>query len=251
MRLLVRRIFYFETRKGEKMKKVILLAVLSLMVALLFSCGEKTEEPLYIVKQTYTDGSGTTTFTYSYNADYKIIRQEVDAGGEASTVSEYGYDENGYQNYQKVVANSGLVQEIFMTNDSYGRVIKRKIVTNYNGKVTEVRSTLEYIDSNGSYVETSSSGAVNTFTFDEHGNLLSTKSEGLTEQTVTYENKYEDGLLKETTLTTVTKTRTTVQTIKYEYDKHGNNIKSTLYDEQGSVKVTETFEYSKNPEIIK
>ena len=233
------------------MKKVILLTLLSLTVALLFSWGGKNDEPLYLVKQTYTDRSGTITTKYLYNDDYKVIKQQADAGGEASTESEYGYDENGYQNYQKVVAKSGLVQEFFMTNDSQGRVVARRIVTNYNGKVTETTSSLEYIDDNGSYVETSSSGAVNTFTFDEHGNFLSIVSSGLSEQTVTYDNKYENDLLIEAKMTTATKNKTVKQSVKYEYDRHGNKIKSEVFDENGNVTVTETFEYSSKPKIVK
>ena len=234
------------------MKKSIFFVLIALVSLLAFaSCGKRADGELYLVKQTYTDKSTAMTVEYFYNEEYKIIKQVSDTGKDSSTVSEYGYDENGYQNYQKVVAESGLVQEVFMENDSEGRVIERKLVTNYNGNVTETLTKIEYVDSNGSYVETSTSGMVTTYTLDEHGNFTSIKSEGLSEQTATYENKYENGLLIESTLTTVTKTKTTKQTIKYEYDDHGNKIKSEIFNEQGDVTVTETFEYSSKPEIIK
>ena len=111
--------------------------------------------------------------------------------------------------------------------------------------------TFEYIDENGSYIQTSSSGITTTCTFDEHGNFLSIVSSGLSEQTVTYDNKYENGLLIEAKMTTATKGRTVTQTVKYEYDRQGNKIKSEVFDENGNVTVTETFEYSSKPEIVK
>ena len=234
------------------MKKIATLTLISIILSsLLFSCDTGKKNEFYLVKQTYTDKGGTLTVEYFYNDDYKIIKQVSDTGKDSSTVSEYGYDENGYQNYQKGVSESGLIQEVFMTNDSEGRVTEQKIVSNYNGSTTETVSTIEYIDDNGSYIQTSTSGVITTITLDEHGNFISIKTTGVTEQTATYENIYEDGLLTEAHITTVTKAKTTNKTVKYEYDKHGNKIKSEIFDEHGNVTVTETFEYSSNPEIIK
>ena len=232
-------------------KTAILFFLVMICSCLLFSCGKGKSDTLYLVKQTRTDQNGTMTVTFYYNSDYKIAKQAVDTGKDDSTVSEYGYDENGYQNYQKVTASSGMLQEIFMKNDSDGRMLELKTVTTYNGKVTESKATYEYIDENGSYIQTSPQGAVNTFMMDEQGNLLSTKTSSLGETSVTYDNKYEGELLKEAIITTVTKTKTTIQTIKYEYDSHGNKVKSTIYDEDGNVKVTETFEYSNEVEFVK
>lgn len=234
------------------MKKVVLLTLLTIFLsAFLFSCETGAEDKLYIVKQTYTDKSTDMTVEYFYNEEYKIAKQVTDTGTESSTVSEYGYDENGYQNYQKIVADSGLVQELVIKNDSEGRAIENKLTTNYNGNVTETTATIEYIDENGSYIQTSTQGVTTTFILDNYGNFLSIVSAGLAEQTVTYENEYEGDLLMSAKITTVTKNKTTVQTEKYEYDKQGNKIKYEVFDENGNVTVTVTFEYSKNPEIIK
>ena len=234
------------------MKKVVGLTILAVILSsLLFSCGSNEEANLFLVRQTYTDKSGTMTVSYFYNEEYKIVKQVTDTGTESSTVSEYGYDENGYQNYQKIVADSGLVQELVINNDSEGRAIENKLTTNYNGNVTETTATIEYIDENGSYIQTSAQGVTTTFILDNYGNFLSIVSAGPAEQTVTYENEYEGDLLMNAKITTVTKNKTTVQTAKYEYDKQGNKIKSEIFDENGNVTVTETFEYSKNPEIIK
>ena len=234
------------------MKKVVGLTILAIILSsLLFSCGTNEEANLFLVRQTYTDKSGTMTVSYYYNEEYKIVKQVTDTGTESSTVSEYGYDENGYQNYQKIVADSGLVQELVIKNDSEGRAIENKLTTNYNGSVTETTATIEYIDENGSYIQTSAQGVTTTFILDNYGNFLSIVSAGPAEQTVTYENEYEGDLLMSAKITTVTKNKTTVQTAKYEYDKQGNKIKSEIFDENGNITVTETFEYSKNPEIIK
>lgn len=234
------------------MKKVVGLTILAVILSsLLFSCGSNEEANLFLVRQTYTDKSGTMTVSYFYNEEYKIAKQVTDTGTESSTVSEYGYDENGYQNYQKIVADSGLVQELVIKNDSEGRAIENKLTTNYNGNVTETTATIEYIDENGSYIQTSTQGVTTTFILDNYGNFLSIVSSGPAEQTVTYENEYEGDLLMSAKITTVTKNKTTVQTAKYDYDKQGNKIKSEIFDENGNITVTETFEYSKNPEIIK
>ena len=250
MRLLVRRIFYY--KKEKAMKKVAQLTILAIVLStLFFSCRTEENADFYLVKQTYTDKSGTTTVSYLYNEEYKIIKQVTDTGKDSSTVSEYEYDENGYQNYQKIVANSGLIQELFTKNDSEGRAIENKLITNYNGNITEATTTIEYIDENGSYIQTSSQGVVITFTFDDYGNYLSIVSSGAAEQTITYENKYEGGFLMNARITTVTKNKTVVQTAKYAYDKQGNKVKSEIFDENGNVTVTETFEYSNTPEIIK
>ena len=234
------------------MKKVVLLTLLTIFLsAFLFSCETGAKDEFYLVKQTYTDKSGTMTVTYYYNEEHKIVKQVTDTGKESSTVSEYGYDDNGYQNYQKVVADSGLIQELFIKNDSQGRAIENKLTTNYNGIITENIATIEYIDENGSYTQTSTQGVVTTFTLDNYGNFLTIVSSGPTEQTITYENEYDGDLLMNATITTVTKNKTVVQTAKYEYDKYGNKIKSEIFDDQGKVTVTETFEYSKSPQIIK
>ena len=234
------------------MKKVVGLTILAIILSsLLFSCGTNEEANLFLVRQTYTDKSGTMTVSYFYNEEYKIVKQVTDTGTESSTVSEYGYDANGYQNYQKIVADSGLVQELVIKNDSEGRAIENKLTTNYNGNITEITATIEYIDENGSYIQTSAQGVTTTFILDNYGNFLSIVSAGPAEQTVTYENEYEGDLLMSAKITTVTKNKTTVQTAKYEYDKQGNKIKSEIFDENGNITVTETFEYSMNPEIIK
>ena len=233
------------------MRKITLMLFTIIIMAMLFSCSNNESEELFLVRQTYTDKSGTTTTTYYYNDEYKIIKQVTDTGKDSSTVSEYGYDENDYQNYQKVTANSGLIQEIFLKNDSNGRVIERKIINNYKGNVTETVTTVEYIDENGSYKETSTSGVVTTWLLDEKGNYTDIISTGQSAQTVKYKNRYERGLLMEAEITTTRGTKTTKQTVKYEYDSLGNKIKSEVYDESGTVTVTETFEYSNKPEMVK
>ena len=54
------------------------------------------------------------------------------------------------------------------------------------------------------------------------------------------------------TITTMTVgTKTTVTTMKYEYDGQGNKIKETSYDTDGNVTYTQTFEYSSKVEFVK
>ena len=226
------------------MKKVIsVLLITVLCSAFLFSCGN-TEDTgkIYLVKQTLTEKSGTTTTEFIYNDNYQVVKHKTTAGGISDTESELGYDENGYQNYQKAISKSGLVNEIFITNDANGRQLEMRIVQTYNGKETETITTYEYTDENGSRIETATSGTVTTVTNDEHGNAIAhSNNRG---QSATYENKYEGELLIETKTTMTVGTNTIVTTTKYEYDGLGNKIKETSYDSSGNVISTQTFEYS-------
>ena len=226
------------------MKKIIsMLLITVLCCAFLFSCGN-TEDTgkLYLVKQTLTEKSGTTTTEFIYNDNYQVVKHKTTAGGISDTESELGYDENGYQNYQKAISKSGLVNEIFITNDANGRQLEMRIVQTYNGKETETIITYEYTDENGSRIETATSGTVTTVTNDEHGNAI-TRSNNKGQSSM-YENKYEGELLIETKSTMTVGTNTIVTTTKYEYDSQGNKIKETNYDSNGTVISTQTFEYS-------
>ena len=226
------------------MKKIIsVLLITVLCCAFLFSCGN-TEDTgkIYLVKQTLTENSGTTTTEFIYNDNYQVAKHKTTAGGISDTESELGYDENGYQNYQKAISKSGLVNEIFITNDANGRQLEMRIVQTYNGKETETIITYEYTDENGSRIETATSGTVTTVTNDEHGNAI-TRSNNRGQSAI-YENKYEGELLIETKATMTMGTNTIVTTTKYEYDSQGNKIKETNYDSNGTVISTQTFEYS-------
>lgn len=232
------------------MKKIIsVLLITVLCCAFLFSCGN-TEDTgkIYLVKQTLTEKSGTTTTEFIYNDNYQVVKHKTTAGGISDTESELGYDENGYQNYQKAISKSGLVNEIFITNDANGRQLEMRIVQTYNGKETETIITYEYTDENGSRIETATSGTVTTVTNDEHGNAI-TRSNNRG-QSSTYENKYEGELLIETKATMTMGTNTIVTTTKYEYDSQGNKVKETNYDSNGTVISTQTFEYSSKVTFI-
>lgn len=226
------------------MKKVLFAIFITIICCtFLFSCGENgNADKLYLVKQTLTEKSGTTTTEFIYNDKYQVVKHKTTAGGISDTDSELGYDENGYQNYQKAISKSGLINEIFITNDANGRPLEMRIVQTYNGKETETIITYEYTDGNGSCIETATSGTVTTVTKDEHGNAI-TRSNNRGQST-TYENKYEGELLIETKNTMTVGTSTMVTTTKYEYDSLGNKIKETNYDSSGNVISTQTYEYS-------
>ena len=223
------------------MKKIFFLVLTAVLCcAFLFSC-ENTEK-LHLVKQTMTDGSMTVTTEFIYSRDFRIVRQKTTANGVANTYSELGYDENGYQNYQKDILPGGSVTETFITNDQKGRRTEVRSVETYNGKERETVISYEYTDKNCSYVETSSSGTVTTVTNDGHGNPLThSNNKGLA---VTFENKYDNDRLIETKNTFTVGTLTTVTITKYEYDIHGNKIKETNYDSAGTVISTQTYEYA-------
>ncbi|MBE6635309.1 MAG: hypothetical protein E7617_03830 [Ruminococcaceae bacterium] len=226
------------------MKKIISLTLITVICCtFLFSCG-KTEDAakLYLVKQTMADKTGTVTVEFIYNQDYQVVKNKTTSGGISDTESDIGYDENGYQNYQKNISKSGLVSEIFITNDANGRILEMRTVSIYNGKETETIITYEYTDENGSRIETATSGTVTTVTNDEHGNAIArSNNRG---QSSMYENKYEGELLIETKATMTVGTNTIVTTTKYDYDSQGNKVKETNYDSNGTVISTQTFEYS-------
>ena len=112
----------------KKIISVILITMLS--CAFLCSCGN-TEDigKLYLVKQTMTDKTGTVTVEFIYNQDYQVVKNKTTSGGISDTESDIGYDENGYQNYQKNVSKSGLVSEVFITNDVNGRMEEIRTVS--------------------------------------------------------------------------------------------------------------------------
>ena len=226
------------------MKKIIsVLLIAVICCTFLFSCGNTEDtDKLYLVKQTMTEKSGTVTTEFIYNDNYQVVKQKTTAGGISDTDSELGYDENGYQNYQKNISKSGLVSEIFIKNDANGRWLEMRSVSIYNGKETEIIITYEYTDEYGSYIQTSTSGVTTTVTKDEHGNdIARSNNKG---QSSTHENKYNGDLLVETITTMTVGTKTTVTTMKYEYDGQGNKIKGTSYDTDGNVTYTQAFEYS-------
>ena len=232
------------------MKKIVSLVLITVICCtFLFACknAEDTGE-LYLIKNTLTEKSGTTTTEFLYNEDYQIVKQKTTAGGISNTDSDLGYDENGYQNYQKNVSKSGLVSEIFIKNDANGRWLEMKIVQTYNGKKTETITTYEYTDENGSRTETSTSGTVTTVTNDEYGNAI-TRSNNRGQST-TYENKYEGEFLIETKNTMTVGTNTIVTITKYEYDSQGNKVKETSYDSSGNVISTLTYEYSSKVKFV-
>ena len=195
------------------------------------------------------DKTGTTTVEFLYNQDYQVVKHKTTAGGISDTESDIGYDENGFQNYQKNVSKSGLVSEIFFTNDANGRNLEMRTVQTYNGTETEIIITYEYTDEYGSYIQTSTSGVTTTVTKDEHGNdIARSNNRG---QSSTHENKYSGELLVETITTMTVGTKTTVTTMKYEYDGQGNKIKETSYDTDNNVTYTQTYEYSSKVEFVK
>ena len=226
------------------MKRIISSILITMICCtFLFSCGN-TEDTgkLYLVEQTMTDKTGTYTVKHYYNEQYQIVKQENITSDESDTESELRYDENGYQNYQKNISKSGLVSEIFITNDANGRILEMRTVSIYNGKETEIIITYEYTDEYGSYIQTSTSGVTTTVTKDEHGNdIARSNNKG---QSSTHENKYNGDLLVETITTMTVGTKTTVTTMKYEYDGQGNKIKETSYDTDNNVTYTQTYEYS-------
>ena len=232
----------------KKILSTLLIAVIC--CTFLFSCGNTEDtDKLYLVKQTMTEKSGTVTTEFIYNDNYQVVKQKTTAGGISDTDSELGYDENGYQNYQKNISKSGLVSEIFIKNDANGRWLEMRSVSIYNGKETEIIITYEYTDEYGSYIQTSTSGVTTTVTKDEHGNdIARSNNKG---QSSTHENKYSGELLVETITTMTVGTKATVTTMKYEYDGQGNKIKETSYDTDGNVTYTQTFEYSSKVEFVK
>lgn len=232
------------------MKKIFFLVfITALCCAFLFSCKNTTDtEKLYLIKQTMSDKSVTVTTEFIYNQDYRVVKHKTNANGVSNTYAEIGYDENGYQNYQKDVSISGFVTETFITNDASGRIIEARMVSNYNGNETETIISYEYTDKNGSYVQTSTSGTVTTVIKDKHGNTI-TQSDNKG-QLITYENKYDKERLIETKNTLTVGTHTIVTITKYEYDIQGNKTKETNYDSDGTVISTQVYEYSSNVVFI-
>ena len=233
------------------MKKIASLAMIFLVgLSLLFACNDVDNNKLYLVKQIMTDKSGMITCEYYYDENYMVRERRTSTGDISDTIEEIEYDENGYQNYQKATSKSGLVQEIYMTNDNEGRILEERFVTTYNGSVTENYLTYEYIDENDSYIRTShSSDIILTVTNDKYGNV--TKQEYNIGQSVTYENKYEDNLLIEVTVTRTTSSLISTSVIKYEYDNLGNKTKEITYDQYGNISITQEYIYSSQVEFVK
>ena len=199
-----------------------------------------------LAKQTMVQNGNTTVTTFAYNDSGRQISYETSANGVINSTVELGYDANGYKNYEKSTAASGVITEFFLTNDDQGRIVSQRTVTTFKGNSSESVSEFEYTDEHGSFVQTFVSGASKgntvTVTKDEHGNELTHITSNGT--SMRYENKYEGTLLVEKITTRSTSLGTAVTKTVYEYDDNGNNVKTTSYDELGNVSLTYLYEYT-------
>lgn len=227
------------------MKKVLLFALCLILVLGCVGCGADTPEWL-LTKSTMVENGNTTVATYTYDGDGKLSSYEIRVNDVLNTQNEVEYDENGYKSYEKATLASGLVVEMFFTNDTRGRVTEQRTVSSHVGSIYESVSRFEYTDTYGSYVQTvvSGPGKGNTVTVtkDEKGNELThAESAGLF---IRYENTYDGEVLTERTgVYTRSGGSCTVRTV-YEYDEHGNNVCTTSYDADGKVTLAQTYEYS-------
>lgn len=234
------------------MKKwLCLLLCVCMVLFVLVSCGTK-DEKVYLVEQIFTNKNETIKTTYFYDNEYMVVRMETASGEESDTVSELGYDANGYQNYQKTVAQSGMVQEVFRTNDDLGRVVEQRELVTYKNTANETISKYEYTDSNGSFVQTyvegSNKGRTVTVLCDEKGNEISRKDS--LGQSAIYNNEY-DGvyLIKRESIVKFGSSSITTLT-KYQYDEKGNLIKESNYDDNGNLISTQEYVYSSKISLV-
>ena len=234
------------------MKKwLCILLCVGMVLSALVSCGTK-DEKVYLVEQIFTNKNETIKTTYFYDNEYRVVRIETVSGEESNTVSQCGYDANGYQNYQKVVAKSGMVQEIFLTNDELGRVIEYRALSTYKNTAKETVFKYEYTDSNGSFVQTyvegSYKGRTVTVLFDEKGNEIN-RIDSLGQSAV-YNNEY-DGIYLIGRESIVESGSSSITThTKYQYDKKGNLIKESNYDDNGNLISTQEYVYSSKVSFV-
>ncbi|MBO4941788.1 MAG: hypothetical protein J6D15_06275 [Clostridia bacterium] len=232
------------------MKKIFsayLVALLSCV--LLFSC-KNTEDTgkLYLIEQTMTDKTGTITVKHYYDKNYRIVKQDTLSGDESDSESELGYDESGHWIYQKSTSKAGLVTEVHIINDEKGRPIEQSFAQTYNNNTTTFTWMFEYTDENGSYIQTNSNGTVIMVTMDSHGNEIArSTNKG---QSSTVENTYNGDNLTEAKTTMTIGTKTTITTMRYEYDDQGNKIKETNYDSDGNVIGAQIFKYARKVQFV-
>ena len=232
------------------MKKSFCL-VLCLFLLLFCTACNNTEEPndptlWQLAKQTTLQNDNVTVTTFTYNELGQQVSYEVRANGVVNSINELAYDDNGYKNYEKSTNVSGLITEIFYTNNNEGKITSQRTVITFQENSFESVSEFEYTDDCGSYVQTFVSGASKgntiTVTKDEHGNELTHVTSN--SASIHYENKYNGIILVERIATQSTSSGTVVTKIVYEYDENGNNTKTTSYDELGNVSLTKLYEYA-------
>ena len=232
------------------MKKSFCL-VLCLFLLLFCTACNNTEEPndptlWQLTKQTTLQNDNVTVTIFTYNELGQQVSYEIRANGVVNSTNELAYDNNGYKNYEKSTNVSGLITEIFYTNDSEGKITSQRTVITFQENSFESVSEFEYTDDYGSYVQTfvsgSSKGNTITVTKDEHGNELAHITSNST--SIRYENKYNGTILVERIASRSTSSGTVVTKIVYEYDENGNNVKTTSYDELGTIFLTQLYEYT-------
>ena len=95
-----------------------------------------------------TDGEGTATREYTYDAGGNLIKETYTKGSDGTVTStiEYTYDENGNQTQGVYSDVEGYSETITYTYDENGNQIKIEL-TNVNGEVqkSEVEYMLVYI----------------------------------------------------------------------------------------------------------
>lgn len=228
------------------MKKLFVLFIFIMLMSSLFSCSSNST--LYLTKQILTDKNGTVETIMYYNEDYVLKKTETKSNGSADSIAEFYYDDYGFLIKQEVVANSGLITEILYKNNEYGKVVEQRTLTTYNGTNSENIVSFDYIDANGSYIQTNINGTLEgrtlTVYLDEKGNTIKRIDSLGTE--AFYEHEYEGDVLI-STKTTINKT---ITKLKYEYDKNGNKIKETTYNSNDQVVFVQEFFYSADVNLV-
>ena len=232
------------------MKKLLCFILCLALLLLCIACNTADEpnDPTlwYLTKQTTLQSGNTTVTTFTYNELGQQVSYEISENGVVNSINELAYDDNGYKNYEKSTNVSGLITEIFYTNNNEGKITSQRTVITFRENSFESVSEFEYTDDCGSYVQTYVSGASKgntiTVTKDEHGNELTHVTSN--SASIHYENKYNGIILVERIATQSTSSGTVVTKIVYEYDENGNNTKTTSYDELGNISLTQLYEYT-------
>ena len=184
----------------------------------------------------YQEGTYTTTRTYSYNDDGKLVKTEqVNEDGSDRVVEEFHYDANGVLTGSTMTpiydGETGTPQE--SKYDASGRL----------SEVTEnLRNIHEYNPETGEYT-TKDNYVTYKYTYDSHGNLvkMATESGPIFEYLRTY-----DANGNQTKYVLRMGGQEEASTYTFTYDEHGNVRTETRTDPSGFT-YTVVFEYKAIP----
>ena len=227
------------------MKKPLPLLLCAALLLTLPACAAKQEQPenpyrTKSILNEYLDNSGNTASTQRYDMTYNneglLVKQTTTTDGVRTETLTFMHDEYGNVT-QSVRTADGTAQvtEYQLTLDDVHRPIR---IETYQGEKLLTEEEFTYDKDGNEILNTTTSWEngntrdvyTNEYTYDRHGNLTEriwTRGNSI------YYSTYANGKLMKRLHTD--KNGQTQDSLQYEYDEQGREVKNTYYDADGQV----------------